>query len=297
MLNGFKFLTNERFLVNIDFETVNKIFPTLDLLEDEKALLLIDDSLFINRKQVYLLTNKRIIWNIKTSDIVTSSPSIKKIETGPNHIMVKELDRCSIFINKYGPFNILTIIDKSTTINLTFKNLTNIDTLKIIFIDYLSNYGINFLFSDKQNLTIYKKVEKNLRKLYQNYIGIIFNISAIIIFSLIIIQKYFPFSDYIKNNNNLIIISALLIKLISIFQSNKKSFYSNLTLFIVFTIIFYTEYIIKFQETNINEILFIIYSVLFSIIDFDKFLKITTITLSIAFTSYFIFDSIIKYLV
>ena len=296
MLNGFKFLTNERFLVNIDLETVYKIFPNLDFFEDEKALLLIDDSLFINRKQVYLLTNKRIIWNIKTSDIVTTSPSIKKIETGPNHIIVKELNKCSIFINKYGPFNILTILDKNTIINLTFKNLTNIDTLKIIFIDYLSNYGINFSFSDKQNLTIYKKVEKDLRKLYQNYIGLIFNISTIIIFSLIIIQRYFPFSDYIKNNNNIIIICALLVKLISIFQSNKKSFYSNLTVFILFTLIFYTNYTISFQETNINEIIFIIYSFIFSIFDFDKFLKITTIALSIAFTVYLIVDSLIKYL-
>ncbi len=296
MLNGFSFLKNERFIVHVDIEIVKKAIPRFELAEDERILLLVDDSLFRNRERIYVLTNKRLLWNTRKSTVKKhivnkTTASTKLEETGPNEIDIKEIGRCSLFIDKYGAYNIITLIDEVSQIHLYFQNITNTETLKIIFIDYLSNYANSFAYNDQQNLIKYKKTRRGLSKKHANPLSLVLNVAAIVIVALMLGEKLFPFSPVIANNTVSFTIAALLFKIVSIFLSNKKSFYSNLVAYLFFSFAFYKGYTLPVPEIGGNELFFITFSVLFYIIDFDKFLKFITVAGTLFFTVYLFYFS------
>ena len=296
MLNGFSFLKNERFVVHVDIEIVKKAILRFELAEDERILLLIDDSLFRNREYIYVLTNKRLLWNTRKSTvkkhIVNKTTASSRLEeTGPNEIDIKDVGRCSLFIDKYGACNIITIIDEVSQVHLYFQNITDIETLKIIFIDYLSNYVNNFAYNEQQNLIKYKKARRVLSKKHTNPLSLFLNIAAIVIVALMLGEKLFYTSSFIANNTVTFTIAALFFKIVSIFLSNKKSFYSNLVAYLFFSFAFYKGYTLPVPGIGGNELFFFTFSVLFYIIDFDKLLKFITVSGTLFFTVYLFYFS------
>ena len=283
MLNRFRYLTYTRFLTNLNDKTLEIVKKELPIDEDEQILLLIDNSFFINKKHYYILTNKRILLKNDMINLRFTDKNGIDEESNINVIETSRLNHMSVYVNRIGKGCVLTILDETHTLNLNFKNITNPDVLKVIFMDYLANYSGGYTPTYKVNDKKYKKIEKEIIKKNYNVFGTILNILTIIAAGILFMQDYFPLYGVNNETIKYIVIFILIGKLISSFTVRSKSTFSNLVLLSFFALF----YQISMFETNLklctNYGIYIILSILFMSIDFDRLLKIV-----ILFFSFFI---------
>lgn len=284
MLSYLTSIKNKRFLVNFDIELLKNKIKDFNLLEDEEVHLLIDDSMFKNRKEIIVLTNKRILWNTSSSDLTISSSSSKTYTTGPNEINLSDLENCSVFIDQYGSSHILTILNKSIVLNLKMNHIENQESMKILFVNYLSSYISSFSLENQKNKILYKKIAKTLKKKNKNFLSLFLNISSILLVTTVILQGLYSFNIKIEDNIENMLLTALVMKLISIFINRKKSFFSNLLIYFVFFNIFLRELDFDTMEKIASELTFIIYSILFYNINLDKIIKFLMIVITLFIT-------------
>ena len=287
MLNGFQYITETRFIVNPDQTLIDLVKKDCKLLDDERILLLIDDSFFKNKTKYIVLTNKRILWKRKYRPQLLQEKDDNSekllIETD---IESTKLKKVSVYVKRFGKKTILTLLDENITFNFCFNHINNTDILRIIFLDYISNYSLGYSPVNKANDQKYKQVLKVLTKKNQKVLPVLINFISLGLAAFLLIQKIFILKIIHEPYTNVLVIVVLLCKLLSNFSSGLKSKLSNTIVLLIFSLL----YGLSLTKTEIDQILvlsfFIATSILFLLIDFDKLIKIIISLCTIVVTLY-----------
>ncbi|QEN07306.1 hypothetical protein EXM22_04625 [Oceanispirochaeta crateris] len=290
MLSYLTSFKNDRFLVNIDTEVIKARIENFSLLEDEVIHLLIDDSFFKNRKEIIVLTNKRIVWTTNNSSLTIDNNSSIIIKSGPNELYLSDLENCSVYINKFSNYHMLNIINDNIVITLRIKYVDNKESLKILFVNYLTSYVSSFCIENQKNNKIYKKVCKSIKKSNRNIVPYILNIFSILLVTIVILQRLYSINITIENNIENMLLLALVFKLFSIFINRNRSIISNMIVYFVFYIMFFKELNFDTMEKVLSEISFIIFSIVFYNINLDKIIKFALISVALFVTFSKIFE-------
>jgi hypothetical protein len=268
MLKSFQILKRSRFLVNLNAELTAKIKSIFQIEEEETVLLVLDDSLFKNLKEVIVFTNERIYWNKKNASLKTLHGKEESVITGSSSISVKELKTASCFINKNISNNIVYIMGETVQLAIPLRHFALDESLQIVFYDYLSNYSGGYAPNKAKNEAVYSKYLKGHRK---NKLFTIFDICSYAVIGIFLIL----YGIRQSNTSNikifeLVIFISSIFKLLSIIFGNRKSVYLTLLLISIASIVF----IIPPSVFPAHKIyLYLIYAgcmILAGIFNFDK---------------------------
>lgn len=133
-----------RFCTNLREEDLVFLRQSAGLPDDETVCLLIDDSLLMKGTKNVVFTDKRILWQEKRS-----APY--------RQVLLSDLKGSSVFSGQNGSNPVITILNGSMSVSLTFKNIRKHDSLRIIFHDYLSRCCAGYNLLDEENARRYEK--------------------------------------------------------------------------------------------------------------------------------------------
>lgn len=133
-----------RFCTNLREEDLLFLRQSAGLSDDETVCLLIDDSLLMKGTKNVVFTDKRILWQEKRG-----APY--------RQVLLSDLKGSSVFARQNGSNPVITILNGSMSVSLTFKNIRKHDSLRIIFHDYLSRYCAGYSPLDEENARRYEK--------------------------------------------------------------------------------------------------------------------------------------------
>lgn len=231
---------------------------------------------------------------------------LKKTDTeksvGNIQIEASNFKNASIYVKKLKRQTIVTLIDENTTFNIAFTNIDNVDVLRIVFLDYLSNYSGGYTPNSQINDQKYQKIVHVLTKKDRNIFPELLDIIATTVISVITVCE-FNLSENKIETIAVLVPFFLLPKLCSSFASGKKSRFSNILLVLLFCLFYIAmsgvlgnQYYQPDNELTMF-IAFTIVSIIFLLVNFDKLLKvvISAVTVIVALgLSWYLFLCFIK---
>jgi hypothetical protein len=294
MLNGFKNFQNNHFLVNISDEQSAELRTELAIEADERILLVIDDSLLANLKNIIVFTDKKMYWTMKNAIIKIKREDFFSIVRGSSSISIKELCTASVFEEKNGNNTYISIIGENIQISFTFRNYTNSDALKIVFLDYISNYCGGYNENRGKNEVLYKKIQKKNRSKpgfiisdcfeVCNAVGILFILVKVVL--TLFLKK--DIMEFVSCKQ--LIVLTLISKFFSSLFGSRKSVNLVLLMILVLSYIMLIPEFKVFVNTIYFLGMYVALNVIFSLLDFDRIFKIIMIVSAVLALTSLLFE-------
>lgn len=163
-----------RFCLKLDESEMSLLRCEADLQEGESFVMLIDDSAFCRRTKNVVFTDKRILWQEKRGAPYKS-------------ISLERLSGASVFFEPFGFGSVITVLNGNSCAQFRFKNIRAVDSLRIIFHDYLSRNCKGYAPLEKENDARYKRecVPSFRRHSIVNLIFALAGCALILIFSIL----------------------------------------------------------------------------------------------------------------
>jgi hypothetical protein len=190
----------ERFIVNINEDMERQIKDICQISQEEKILIVLDDSQWINLQEIIVFTDNNIYWHMKDAYMKIKEENTEIIVKGYGLINNKELNIVSVFSENINKLKYVYIISSNLQIRLLFKNIEIEQSLTQTFYDYISrhsgghkpntdeNENIFKIISTKNNY--YKEIKKNKKspilKLFKILLGLIVFVIVFVLLFLII---------------------------------------------------------------------------------------------------------------
>lgn len=267
------FKRNSRFTSNPEGQINDEIKALFKIAEDEQILLVIDDSFFLQRKRIVVLTNKGLYWNNTQSLLRRLTDETMSVTHSKGFVSNKVLSKCSVYAGDTGQESVVSLISNIARLHLPFRNCKNVDALRIIFYDYLSNYSGGYQPEDDTNAVIYRKElaeykKANIRVLDRvaNYVSL--SLWGLLLLNDILEARIFDISVFLS-----LFAASLLIRFYQLSSRGRPSYLTNLVLLTTSTYLVFAQPVFSINYAILLSVL-IVFSLLFTVIDFDKILAI-----------------------
>jgi hypothetical protein len=284
----FRRLQKTRFSVNINNEDGRYIKETLKIPDDENIIIILDDSNFNDLSRLVVFTDKNIYWNLKNTSMRAKSDSTVYSINGTGFINNKLLNNVSIFSKIERGVKIVYIISDTIQLIIPFNNFEMVDSLKLVFYNYITNYCGGYDPTIAKNEILFKKISKTAGSIKTNIISTILNGISYIIAVLLLFNIIIQFYNINIVTNEKIICIFMVSKLLSILFGDKKSMYSFLLTFILTTDIIMLPEIFYYVKGSIVYLIYAGIILLLNIFDFDKIFKYLTFILTLISAAYMI---------
>ena len=263
-----------------------KIREILKIPNKEKILMVLDDSFFINQKQLVVFTDKNIYWNINNAILELKVENTRTKLRGEASIGNKSLNNASIFSRNIKDILVIYIINENVQIIIPFSNFNNESSLTLLFYEHIIKYAGRYKPDNNANEKIFSSISQSNEIVSISMVSIIFNVMSYLMASLFLINIIFGFFIV---NNEIAIYTILMMKASGLLFGNRKSLYFYLFMIIFTPLMFYR--ISNFEPLGYETLLYIVYSILFlifGIFDFDKIFKYLVFISAIASIIYMI---------
>ncbi|MDR1025431.1 MAG: hypothetical protein LBL56_06840 [Treponema sp.] len=277
-----KFLKRSRYVFNLDDkekETVKGIF-SLDGGEVIQAVL--DDSIFKNLKCGIVLTDKTIRWNIKgaRTELCTGETIVNTAGSGLVH--TADLNAASVFVQNSSSGLIIHIIDEARHIRIPLKWFEVDEPLKILFYYYFSKFTADYNPVHDANRGKYAAFLKTRRGRSISLIPLVYDIFNHIVSGLLLAALFLPrvFRGLHFAAAEKVLFFSVLVKLLGILFRYRKSVLMNALLIVAASCFLILPDIFPRVEMLYLCLGYAVFSVLFSIFDFDRIFKYLIIVLA-----------------
>lgn len=267
------FKRNSRFTSSPAGQINAEIKSLFKIDEEEQILLVIDDGFFLRRKRIVVLTNKGLYWNSPQALLRRLNNETMSVTHGKGFVSNKLLAKCSVYAGDSGQESVVSLISNSARLHLPFRNCKNVDALRIIFYDYLSNYSGGYRPEDDTNAVIYKKELKEYKKANIRILDRLAQYVSLSLWGLLLLNdileaRLFDFSMFLN-----LFAASLLIRLSQLSSRGRPSYLTNLVLLTASAYLVFAQPAFSINYSILLAVL-IVFSLLFTVFDFDKILAV-----------------------
>ena len=274
------FFKKERLITSLNNEDSRKIKEILKIPEKEKILIVLDDSLLKNLKQLVVFTDKNIYWNINNAVFRLKTEDSETKTRGEGSIINKSLNDVSIFSRNIKELMVVYLISENVQLMIPFSNFNNESSLTLLFYEHVTNYGGKYRPNNTANEKIFSSLSQSNEIVSISMASVVFNVMSYLMASLFLLNLVFGFFIV---DNEIAVYTIVLLKASNIIFGNRKSMYFYLMLIILTPLMF--SWINELGPLGYETLIYIIYSAVFIILgvfDFDKIFKYLVFILAIA---------------
>lgn len=288
----FPWVSEHRFIVNPQDEHRLRVASDFVLEEEEEILLLIDDSRFKALSHYVVLTNRRIL--AKTQAGISRFKAEREgIPTHNTEIRTNSLRTATVFVDSIGSEQVVTLLDETSAVHVRFSVVSNCDTLRIVFLDYLSRYSGGYAPTTKANVARYKRVLSSLKKDKPQFLSHAINLLAILALGALVAASFMPTAPELSQKILLLLPILLFIRVVQFAFAGSRSRFSNLLATSLFAALYLLNLREPFMQAAVLYMVFFAYSLMASLVDFDRLLS-TSLTAGVILFSLFLGVSCIQ---
>jgi hypothetical protein len=284
MTSLIKILGRSRYAVNLDEREKAAVKKDFSLDKDEIIQMVLDDSALKNLKRGIVLSDKRILWNIKGAHTELRGGETLVAGAGPGSVNTAELRGASVFVRNSSSGPVIHIIDDVRHIRIPLRCFENGETLRILFYYYLSKFAGEYSPAAGANGEKYASFLKAHRGRSLSLIPLVYDVFNHILTGLLLAALVFPliFPGLRFAAPERIFFFSALVKLLGIlFRYRKSALMNSLVIISVSFLLFLPEIFPRIEKLYIYTG-YAVLATLFSVFDFDRIFKYLIIILAAA---------------